>query len=247
MYNENPLSRVVLLPNSYLLSRRLLADPEANIRPGDGHRASAAVSGVSTNLVVEASGGSSVVTVSQRAVDVDSEALNVGVVDGVDGDACANRGSASRGNRSTALDAVERAVAVDAQDEVGAGAAVEGLLDGHLVAAKRVDLEGAGELVRARGVVVVVAVLSTQMAVGAARAAGAAVGARGDGEGAATGAASGARLQRGAGAGWIPGAALQGSGGHGHDGGRKADEDTLDKHFERDVDAVLVSINGGEA
>lgn len=102
--------------------------------------------------------------------------MNVGVVDGVDGDARADLGKA-RSQNSTALDAVESAVALDTQDEVGAGAAVEGLLDGDPVAAKRVDLEGAGELVDARGVVVGVAVLGTQMAVGAARAAGAAVGA----------------------------------------------------------------------
>lgn len=147
--------------------RRLLASPEGNIRPGDAERASAAVSGVGTNLVVEASGGSIVITESQRAVDVDSEAVDVRVVDGVDGDACASLGKAGSQN-STALDAVKGAVTLNTQDEVGAGAAVEGLLDGNAVTAEGVDLEGTGELVDTGGVIVGVAVLGTQMAVGAA-------------------------------------------------------------------------------
>jgi hypothetical protein len=155
-------------------------------------------------------------------------------VDGVDGDAGADLGKA-RSQNSTALNAVESAVALDSQDEVGAGAAVEGLLDGDPVAAEGVDLEGTGELVDTGGVIVGVAVLGSQMAIGAARAAGATVGARGNAEGAAAGAATSTSLKLETGGDLSPGAALKRSGGHGHGGSRKAGEDTLDKHFEGDL------------
>lgn len=208
---------------------RLLAGPESNIRPGDAHGANAAVSGVSTKLVIEASARSIVVTESQGAVDIDAVAVDVGVVDSVDGDALADVGNAGS-QSSTALDAVQAAAGVDAQDEVGAGVSVKGLLDGDTAAAQRVDLEGSGELVDAGAVVVVVATLGAEVAVGAAGAAGASVGARGDGKGAAADAASGTGLGREARAGGNPVAALEGSGGKDGGGSRESGEDGLDEH-----------------
>lgn len=211
----------------------LLSGPESNVRPGDAQGTNTAVSGISTKLVVKASGGSTVITESQDAVDVDSVALDVGIVDGVDGDALADVGNVS-GQSSASLDAVETATGVDSQDEVRAGVSVEGLLDGDAAAAYGVDLEGSGELVDAGGVVVGVTALSSEMAVGASGAAGAAVGVCGDSKGAAADAAAGTSLRLEAGAGRDPGAALEGSGSPGSGGSRKGGEKSLDKHIEGD-------------
>lgn len=209
----------------------LLAGPESNIRPSDAHGTNAAVSGVSTKLVIEASARSIVVTESQLAVDIDAVAVDVGVVDSVDGDARADVGNASS-KSSTALDAVQAAASVDGQDEVRAGVSVKGLLDGDTAASKRVDLEGTGELVDTGGVVVVIATLGAEVAVGAAGAAGASVGVRGDGKGAAADAASGTGLGREAWVGGNPVAALEGSGSKDGGGSRESGEDGLDEHLD---------------
>lgn len=209
----------------------LLSGPEGDIGPSDGHRASAAVGGVSTNLVIEASGRSVVITESQGAVDVDSEALDVRVVDSVDGDTLADVGNVG-GESSTALDAVETAAGVNTQDEVWASVAVESLLDGDAAAAQGVDGESAGKLVNTTSVIVGITALSTEMAVGAAGAAGASVGACRNGESASTDAAACASLGLEA---WVrcdPVAALDGSSSKGDRDGRKAGEKALDKHFD---------------
>lgn len=157
--------------------------------------------------------------------------MNIRIVNRVDGDARTNVGNARR-QRGAALDAVQTTAGVDSKDEVRARVAVERLLDGDAAAAHGVDLEGAGELVDAGAVVVVVAALGAEVAVGAAGAGGAAVGARGDGEGGAADAAAGARLRLEARVHRDPVAALEGSRGEDGRGGREGGEEGLDEHLD---------------
>lgn len=141
----------------------------------------------------------------------------------------------ARRQRRAALDAVQPAAGVDGEDKVGARVAVERLLDGDAAAAHGVDLEGAGELVDAGAVVVGVAALGAEVAIGAAGARVVAVGVRGDGEGGAADAAALAGLRLEARVHGDPVAALEGRRGEDGRGGREGGEEGLDEHRDGDV------------
>lgn len=154
-------------------------------------------------------------------------------MDSVDGDGRADLGHAV-GNGSAALNIVQTATVLNTHDEVGPSIAVEGLLERHSVAAKRLDLELAAKLVDARRVVVVVAALSAQVAVGAARAAVVAIGSLGQTKVVAVDLAALALLVRVARRDGLPGTAADWVDGKGGASSRQGEEESLGKHCVKD-------------
>lgn len=165
------------------------------------------------------------------AVDVDAEALQVGIVNSVDAHAAADRGDAI-GNCLAPLDIVQSPTLFDTHDEIRTGVAVECLLDGNAIARHGVDFEGAAELVCARRIIVLVAALSTQMAVGASGATSAAIGALGNREGVAVDSATLALLSVEFRVVFDPVTILDRAAGKRNGGGRDGHKESLDKHYD---------------